>query len=101
MDHERRYLQINFKDNGIGFDQEQSEKVFLIFHRLHGEEPYSGTGIGLALCKSIVHNHQGEINAISAKGKGSVFEVILPITHKQTRINSVKTTELQLENSHS
>ena len=82
LDQNRRYLQINFKDNGIGFDQIQSEKIFLIFHRLHGQEPYGGTGIGLALCKSIVHNHQGEISATSTKGKGSVFQVILPITHK-------------------
>ena len=71
-----------FKDNGIGFDQIQSEKIFLIFHRLHGQEPYGGTGIGLALCKSIVHNHQGEITATSTKGQGSVFQVILPVSHK-------------------
>ena len=83
LDTKRRHLKISFKDNGIGFDQEQSEKIFLIFHRLHGQGLFSGTGIGLALCKSIVHNHQGEINATSTKDKGSVFEIILPITHKK------------------
>ena len=83
LDQERHHVQIKFKDNGIGFDQVQSEKIFLIFHRLHGQGLFSGTGIGLALCKSIVHNHQGEINATSIKGKGSVFEIILPITHKK------------------
>jgi len=83
LDQERHHVRICFKDNGIGFDQVQSEKIFLIFHRLQGQGLFSGTGIGLALCKSIVHNHQGEINATSTRGKGSVFEIVLPLTHKK------------------
>jgi two-component system CheB/CheR fusion protein len=74
------YCQISFKDNGIGFDQQNADKIFLIFQRLHAIGHFAGTGIGLALCKSVVINHHGEIHAISSKNKGAVFQVILPIS---------------------
>jgi PAS domain S-box-containing protein len=66
------------KDNGIGFPQEQSAKIFDIFQRLNSREIYSGSGIGLALCKKIVENHGGTITAESEPGKGSTFHIRLP-----------------------
>jgi two-component system, chemotaxis family, CheB/CheR fusion protein len=76
------YCEICFKDNGIGFQQKNADQIFQIFHRLHSEAFYSGTGIGLALCKEIVTNHRGEISATSAPGEGALFQIILPLIQK-------------------
>ena len=73
-----RYLQINFKDNGIGFDKKFSEKIFTIFQRLHTRSEYEGTGIGLAICRRITENHGGTIFARGEQGKGSEFSIIIP-----------------------
>jgi signal transduction histidine kinase len=70
---------IDFSDNGIGFDESYEKKIFEVFQRLHSKEEYSGTGIGLAICKKIVENHRGSITARSELGKGSVFSVIFPV----------------------
>lgn len=72
------YYHLQFIDKGIGFRQEAADKIFTIFQRLHAKDAYSGTGIGLALCKKIVLNHKGIIYATSAEGEGSVFHIILP-----------------------
>jgi len=75
------YCDITIADNGIGFDQKYADQIFLIFHRLNGRDHYSGTGIGLALCKTIVVNHNGEIYGASKNNQGASFNVILPLLH--------------------
>ncbi len=75
------YYELIFTDNGIGFDPQYAEQIFIIFKRLHDKQSYSGTGIGLALCRRIVVNHGGDIFAVSEEGKGASFHVILPAVH--------------------
>lgn len=74
-----KYLQIDVKDNGIGFDKQFAEKIFTIFQRLHTRSQYEGTGIGLAICRRITENHGGTIFARSEPNKGSTFTIIIPI----------------------
>ncbi len=71
-------VELIFKDNGIGFEQHYAEKIFTVFQRLHGKQDYPGTGIGLALCKKIVDNHDGQISVKSAPGEGTEFKILLP-----------------------
>lgn len=73
-----KYHKISFADNGIGFDQEYAVKIFDIFERLHNKNEYSGTGIGLAICKKVLQNHNGFIKATGKKGSGAEFDIYLP-----------------------
>jgi PAS domain S-box-containing protein len=71
--------QIRIRDNGIGFDEKYLDRIFTIFERLHGEQEYSGTGMGLAIVKKIVARHQGDVTARSKPGEGATFIITLPI----------------------
>jgi len=72
------FWKIMFSDNGIGFDNGSAEKIFDIFHRLHGKSEYPGSGIGLAIAKKIADNHGGSITAEGDPGKGAVFCIYFP-----------------------
>ena len=72
------HVEIIFSDNGIGFDEQYADQVFSIFQRLHPNDKYEGTGIGLALCKKIVENHNGQIFVKSKEGVGTSFFIYLP-----------------------
>ncbi|MBA2612173.1 MAG: response regulator [Bacteroidetes bacterium] len=82
-----KYCRIHVTDNGIGFDQKDSEKIFSIFKRLHFNNEFEGTGIGLAICKKIIEQHNGFISARSKLDEGSTFIVSLPIVNKPIQIN--------------
>lgn len=81
--HGKEYCHIRISDNGIGFEQEYSEKIFEIFQKLHGKEEFTGTGIGLAIVKKIVGNHDGIITATSEPNKGASFDIYIPASTKQ------------------
>lgn len=72
------YNRITITDNGIGFEQQYADKIFQIFQRLHRKEDYVGTGIGLAICKKIVQNHRGFIEASGVPNVGATFTIYLP-----------------------
>jgi PAS domain S-box-containing protein len=74
----RNYIKITIQDNGIGFNQEFVGKMFHVFTRLNSREKYEGIGLGLALCKKIVHRHAGVIYAQGEEGSGSAFYIIIP-----------------------
>ena len=73
------YLQIKVIDNGIGFEQQYGERIFELFQRLHGRSEYKGTGIGLAICRKIMQNHQGYLLAEGRPGEGATFTIYLPV----------------------
>lgn len=76
---DKQFFRLDFSDNGIGFDEQYKQLIFSLFQRLHGKHEYAGTGIGLALCRKIVENHNGYIGASSQPGEGAVFNIFLPI----------------------
>ncbi len=75
---DKKYYKFTFQDNGLGFEQEYAEQIFVLFKRLHDSSTYPGTGIGLAICKKIIDNHSGFIFANSKPGEGATFTFYLP-----------------------
>jgi hypothetical protein len=78
--HSNKFCRIHIQDNGIGFEQQYAEQIFTMFKRLHGNSEYTGTGIGLAICKKIVEEHKGYISAQSSVNQGSTFTVTFPMS---------------------
>ena len=74
------FVRITFSDNGIGFENNDSSRIFTLFQRLRGRSEFEGAGIGLAVCKKVVENHSGIIMASGQAGQGAVFTIILPLT---------------------
>ena len=70
---------LTVQDNGIGFDEKYTDRIFTIFQRLHGKHEYEGTGVGLAVCRRIAEWHGGHIVAKSGIGRGATFSVTLPL----------------------
>ncbi len=75
---QNKYCRITVTDNGIGFEEQYSEKIFELFQRLHGRNEYNGTGIGLSIVKKIVQNHNGIITAKGEPNKGATFDIYIP-----------------------
>lgn len=74
------YCTLTVRDNGIGFDDHYAERIFGMFERLHRRTEYAGSGIGLAICRSITDHHGGSIAATGTPGQGATFTVHLPFT---------------------
>jgi signal transduction histidine kinase len=72
------FYAITISDNGIGFEEQYADLIFVIFKRLHSSSNFEGTGIGLAICKKIADKHHGYIYAKSKLNKGSDFTLVLP-----------------------
>jgi light-regulated signal transduction histidine kinase (bacteriophytochrome) len=75
-----RYYRIDIADNGIGFEPVYAKRIFEIFQRLHTTTNYSGTGIGLAICRRIMLNHNGAIAASGEEGLGATFHLYFPVS---------------------
>lgn len=73
-----QYYLVSVHDNGIGIDEQYSKQIFDVFKRLHGRDEYSGSGIGLAICRRIATNHHGAIYVESVPGEGTTFRILLP-----------------------
>lgn len=78
-DTHAEFHKLTFQDNGIGFEPEHAEKIFLLFNRLHAKSEYPGTGVGLAICKKIISNHNGYIFADGKLEEGATITLYLPI----------------------
>jgi signal transduction histidine kinase len=88
--HQMKYWHISVADNGIGFDQQYSDRIFEVFQRLHTPDKFAGTGMGLAICKRIVENHNGIISATGNLEQGSSFDIYIP----STRVSEAKKGKL-------
>ncbi|HEX2532885.1 MAG TPA: ATP-binding protein [Chitinophagaceae bacterium] len=73
------FYTIEVRDNGIGFEPRDADRIFNVFQRLHGNTEYRGSGVGLAIARKVAQNHNGYIHAESRPGEGSTFTVYLPV----------------------
>jgi signal transduction histidine kinase len=78
LERDKQYYKISVIDNGIGFQQEYAGRIFEIFQRLHNSGEAKGSGIGLAICKKIIQNYKGYIDAAGKPGTGACFTFYLP-----------------------
>jgi PAS domain S-box-containing protein len=85
--HGEEYCEIRVIDNGIGFEQKYTDRIFQIFQRLHGRGTYEGTGIGLAICRKIAERHGGSLLAESEPNQGATFIFTMPIHQAKGNIN--------------
>lgn len=74
----KAYHLIEVRDNGIGFEQADAERIFNVFTRLHGMAEYKGTGVGLSIVRKVAENHNGYVWAESKPGEGTTFKILLP-----------------------
>ena len=81
LNTKNKFYKITFSDNGMGFDEQHAERIFVLFSRLHSNNSYPGTGIGLTICKKIAENHHGFIFAEGKPNVGSTFTLFLPISN--------------------
>ena len=92
------FCRITIEDNGIGFNNQFAEKIFIIFQRLHAWDKYDGTGIGLAITKKIIERHNGIITAKSKEGEGATFIIVIPLKqipeHHVAEANAGRTSSL-------
>jgi len=78
LQKDKQYVELSFRDNGIGFSNEHASQIFGLFKRLHSKDTFKGSGIGLALCQRVAENHHGYIYAKGDPGEGASFFVVLP-----------------------
>lgn len=80
------YVLITVSDNGIGFEDIYTDKIFNVFERLHSKDAFDGTGLGLALCKKIVERHNGQLSAKGSLNVGADFTVTLPLFQSSEKL---------------
>ena len=75
----KMFYQVTVEDNGIGFEQEDAERIFNVFTRLHGMAEFKGSGVGLSIVRKVIENHNGYIWAESQPGEGASFRILFPV----------------------
>ena len=76
---EKSFWKIEVEDNGIGFEQENADRIFNVFTRLHGNVEYGETGVGLAIVRKVIENHNGYGSPQREPDRGSIFVIFLPV----------------------
>jgi PAS domain S-box-containing protein len=93
---EKKQLQICIADNGIGFNENDQDKIFRLFYRLHSRTKFEGSGLGLSICAKIVEKHGGKISAESTPGHGATFKIVFPADLSSVPKQQLKTIRKQV-----